>query len=396
MNIIECFELAIKTIFSRKMRSFLTMLGIIIGVMSVILIVGLGNGMQKYMVDTFESVGVSNLTVTITGRGSSRSVSADDMYEIVANNQEYLALVTPTVGMYTTVKIGNETLDSTSVTGVGEDHLTISSYDIARGRNISYIDILNRHKVCVVGSYINDIWYRGDAVGQTIRIGGHSFTIIGVLDLIDDGDENGVDDCVYLPYSTAARVSGTAISSYTISVTSEDTVDESRRVVEDELFRVFGNSDAYRVISLSQLLDIMTDMLNVFIVILTAIAAISLLVGGIGIMNIMLVSVTERTKEIGIRKALGAKERYILTQFVAEAATTSAIGGILGIAAGFGMSSIATSLIRTLLEEDMAVTPSFGAILVAFGVSAAIGIMFGFLPARKAASLNPIEALYFE
>lgn len=210
-------------------------------------------------------------------------------------------------------------------------------------------------------------------------------------------EEGGTDDCIYLPYSTAARLSGTGdINSYLLTVVDEEQADLAKTTVENELFTVFDDSDAYSVISMSEMLDTMTSMINVMITILAVIAGISLLVGGIGIMNIMLVSVTERTKEIGIRKALGAKEGTVLRQFVIEAATTSGLGGILGILLGYLLSAATTSVITILLETELTVAPSWASVLVAFGISTAIGVIFGYLPAKKAARLNPIDALRYD
>jgi len=399
MKMTESFSLALKNIASSKMRTFLTMLGIIIGITAVIVIVGLGNGMQRYMEDSFAELGTNTLSVMISGRGSSsRSVSVDDMYKIVEENHEYLDQLSPNVTMSGTVKVGTGTYSATGVSGVSEDYFSMKGYTVAQGRGIQYVDVSERKHICVVGSYVADTYYGGSAVGQTIKVGANKFTIVGVLaQQADEADEGGTDDAVYVPYSTASRLSGVGtISSYTITVVNEDQSAAAKKVVENALFDVFDDSDAYAVISMSEILDMMNSMIDVMITILTVIAAISLVVGGIGIMNIMLVSVTERTREIGIRKALGAKERYIMQQFVIEAATTSSLGGVIGILLGYAMSSVATVLIVQLTGEAMTVVPTADSILVAVGVSMAIGIAFGYLPAKKAARLNPIDALHYE
>ncbi|UOO37212.1 ABC transporter permease [Oscillospiraceae bacterium CM] len=397
MRIVQSFQLALKTIVTSKMRSFLTMLGIIIGVSGVMVIVGMGNGMQNYMTNSFKSLGTDLLTVTITGTATSKTVTPDDMYTLVAENTAYLKDVSPIVKVVGSVKIGSSTLDKTSVTGVSESYAAMKMYDMSGGRFLQYVDIARRGNVCVVGSYINKMWYNSDAIGKTIRINGVTLTIVGTVTEQSESEEGGTDDAVYIPYTTAARLSSTGmVNVYNFQVVSEDNISKSKEIIGDALFHVYGTKDAFTIISLSEMLSIMTTMLNVLVSVLAAIAAISLVVGGIGIMNIMLVSVSERTREIGIRKALGAKRRHILQQFVIEAATLSALGGLFGIGFGYLLSALATVILKRALDPNLAVVPSFSAIVIAFGISAAIGILFGYLPARKAARLNPIDALRYE
>ena len=396
MSILESFSLAVKNILSSKTRTLLTMLGIIIGVAAVIVIVGLGNGLEQYMTDSFSGLGTNTLTVSVSSRGSTRSLSVDEMYDIVEENSDYLDLCSPTVTMLGLAKVGSETLDSTTVQGVSEDYLDIAGVEVSSGRGLQYSDMATRAKVCVIGAYIDRAYFGGSAVGQTMRIYGTTFTIVGVLAQQDeDLEEGGSDDCIYLPYTTASRISG-EVSSYVITMKDENYIDQSVAALENALYEVFSSDDYYTVTSMAEMVETMTSMINILVGVLAGIAAISLVVGGIGIMNIMLVSVTERTREIGIRKSLGAKERYIMQQFVIEAASTSALGGVTGILLG-DLLSVAASVVATrLMGESLSVSPTLAAVAAAFGISVGIGILFGYLPAKKAAVLNPIDALHYD
>ena len=396
MSILESFSLAVKNILSSKTRTLLTMLGIIIGVAAVIVIVGLGNGLEQYMTDSFSGLGTNTLTVSVSSRGSTRSLSVDEMYGIVDENSQYLDQCSPTVSMNGYVKIGSDTVSSTSVQGVSEDYVDISGASVSSGRNLQYSDMKLRAKVCVIGAYLDQAYFGGNAVGQTLRVGGQSLTVVGVLAQQEDTLEEGSgDDCLYLPYTTASRISG-EVSSYVVTVKDENQLDQSVAALESALYDIFASDDYYTVTSMAEMVETMTSMINILVGVLAGIAAISLVVGGIGIMNIMLVSVTERTREIGIRKSLGAKERYIMQQFVIEAASTSALGGVTGILLG-DLLSVAASVVATrLMGENLSVSPTLAAVAAAFGISVGIGILFGYLPAKKAAVLNPIDALRYD
>ena len=400
--IIETFRQAIQNVWSNKLRTFLTMLGIIIGVMAVIVIVGLGNGMTKSMRDSFSALGTNTLNVQVWGYGS-RTASVDDLYAIADRHKDLLQAISPEVDFSGSgnLKIGTSTYRWVTINGVDENYTAMKNYQIAQGRGLQYMDIKDNKQVCIVGDYINRVAFGGNAVGQTLKIGANKFLVVGVLaaKVSDKEMQEGSDDsCVYLPYSTIMRLSDQSmVNSFTAIMTDENKANEAKAVLESELQTLLGSDNGYYVYSASEWLEEMNKMINMVIVVLTGIASISLLVGGIGIMNIMLVSVTERTREIGIRKALGAKERTILAQFVVEAATTSALGGILGIALGYVVSMAANRILPMLASgTDITVSPSFNSIAVAFGSSVGIGVLFGYLPARRAARLNPIEALRYD
>ena len=398
--IYETVRQAFQNIWSNKFRTFLTMLGIIIGVMAVIVIVGLGNGMTQSIKDSFSDMGTDLLSVQVMGYGA-RSVSVDSVYDIVESHPDIFESVSPTGSVSGTVKVGTDSYSNTTVKGVSEVYFDMLGYTIDEGRLLNYVDLENNKKVCVVGAYLNRVAYGGNALGQTIKVGATKYTIVGVLEakVTDLEDQEGSnDDMIFVPYTTAMRANhSSTVSSYSVAIADENKLSEGKTILEDALQELLHSDSGYMVTSLSEMLDTMTSMVNMVVTILTAIAAISLLVGGIGIMNIMMVSVTERTREIGIRKALGAQESTILGLFVTEAAATSALGGVLGIGLGYLLSAVANRILPMILTDmTLTVSPPLGSVVVAFSISVGIGVLFGYLPARRAARLNPIEALRYD
>ena len=404
MSISQSFRLALKSLATSKMRALLTMLGIIIGVAAVIIITSLGNGMQVMMNEQFEKLGANLVQVQLRYvDGSSRSITPDDMEELVEKYPQYLSGMTPYISVQAQVFHGSTEFERTRIIGVSEAFLndrgnTMNGETLGEGRFLKFVDVDRYQNVCVIGSYLAQD-FQGDPLGQTLTINGVPCTVIGVLAQSGDNSEGSGDDILYLPYTSALRLNNTAQASvYMFTSTSKDTASVAKGLIEERLYQTYQDSSAYYVMTSAEMMDIMNTMTNTMMVVLVAIAAISLLVGGIGIMNIMLVSVTERTREIGIRKSLGAKRKAIRSQFIIEAGTTSAIGGVLGILLGVGLAGVAGSLISSTMSGGVTFTavPTVTSVATAFGVSVGIGVLFGYLPANKAAALNPIDALRYE
>lgn len=376
------------------MRSFLTMLGIIIGVASVIILVSLVNGYMSYMTESFTSMGTNQISVSLVNI-STRYVTEGEMYDFYDEHRDIFIQMTPSVRVNGSAKVGSTQLSATSVTGVSEEYSAMKGYEMESGRFLSYPDISSRQKVAVIG-YYDACEYFGspdNAVGEKIKINGYAFSVIGVVKRQDEEDleEGGSDDFILIPYSVALKMSRSSIpSDYTFAVKDTTVSAQAVTLLEDFLEETYKNDNLYTVTAMSEMLDSLNSMIAMLSLLLGGIAGISLLVAGVGVMNIMLVSVTERTREIGIRKALGARRSAIMQQFVIEAAVTSVLGGIMGIIAGALMSSVIGTLI------GISSPPTLTAVLVSFGVSVAIGLIFGYMPASRAAKLNPIDALRSE
>lgn len=391
---LQSLKLALKSIRANKMRSFLTMLGIIIGVASVIILVSLVNGYMSSMTESFESMGVNQVNVSVTNTAS-RVLDPESMFSFANEHREEIEYVTPVVSVQGRIKNGNETLSKTGITGYSEDWLRIKGYEIACGRNLSYADCEAEKKVCVLGYYTACTLFgtAEDAVSGKVKIGNNIFTCKGIVERqeTEEMEEGGTDDFCWIPYTSAAKMNRQGnVSSYIFTIRDVEKAEAIVTETEDFLYETFKNEDLYNVTANSSVLDSMNEMIAMIEALLGGIAGISLLVAGVGVMNIMLVSVTERTREIGIRKALGAKKRTILTQFVIEAAVTSTLGGILGILVGGGLTGVIGNLI------GITASPTLSAVLISFTVSVVIGLIFGYMPARRAAGLNPIEALRSE
>ena len=390
---LQSFKMALRSIWGNKMRSFLTMLGIIIGVGAVIILVSIVNGYMSYMIESFTSMGVNRITVSYVAMPS-RSIDVDEFYDFYMENPDLYQQMTPTVSVSATVKHGSDTMDSTSVGGYGEEYLDIMGYGIGAGRSLLYSDMASRQKVAFIGDYVAEELYGSaeNAVGETIKINGDAYTVVGVAERqtedAADFDDGCTDDFVWIPYSRAVKLSRNAnITSYIFTSWDTDNTDACTEALESFLYDHLLNENLYTVTAMSSLLDSLNEQIGMMSMMLGGIAGISLLVAGVGVMNIMLVSVTERTREIGIRKALGAKRRVILQQFIIEAAVTSTIGGVIGIIFG----SLCSTGIGSLIGIEA--PPTVGAVIVSFSVSVGIGLIFGYMPASRASKLNPIDAL---
>ena len=400
----ESFLMAWASLIANKMRSILTMLGIIIGVAAVIALVSIGNGVKQDIQNSISSLG-SNLLMVMPGAprtpgvrpsaGSMKSLKVSD-YEAISKLDGVKAASPMTNGSY--VVIYQNKNWTTSVSGVSYNYLDVNNWSMKSGRFLSEKNVQNRERVAVVGkTVVKNLFGDEDPVGAEIRVKNIPFRIIGVLNSKGSGAMgNDQDDMVIIPYTTAMeRVEGVDyLRMIYVTGKDENGIDRLQSDIENLLRVRHGikdtNLDDFNIQNMNSIMETMEETTGTLTLFLGAVAAISLVVGGIGIMNIMLVSVTERTREIGVRKALGATYSVIVTQFLIEAVVISLMGGIIGIILGIGSSKLIG------MASGMSTVISIPTIIMSFAFSMAIGLIFGIYPARKAAKLNPIDALHYE
>ena len=381
---LNTLRLALRSIKSNKMRSFLTMLGIIIGVMSVVMLVSIGQSTTSSVTNAISSMGTDQLTVTITDEDA--GLSADDF--LALGEYDGIAGVAPYLGVSATAR-SESSYYSVSALGVTGQYMDIAGLRLQAGRGIVESDIEWRTAVAVIGSEVaGELFQSYDVIGKTFTMSNRSFLIVGLLAESGATVAGSLDSLVLVPLTTAQRISdATSITTAYIQAESTDAVEYAQSLTEYYLYTLTGDEDAYTVYNMSELLDTLDDVMSTLSLMLGGISAISLVVGGIGIMNIMLVSVAERTREIGIRKAIGARRLNIMMQFLIEAVVLSLLGGLLGL----GLSAAGLKIFS--LIAGMAISLEWRAALAALLFCMVIGVGFGSYPAAKASAMTPIDAL---
>ncbi len=408
LDLKETISEAVKILLTNKLRTSLAILGIVIGISSVIALISLGQGSQRLIEQSIESLG-SNLliimsrpsrTTMVRGAfGSGITLTLDDYKALKNDNQfkDVLVDISPELQRRSQV-VFERNNTNTSITGVYPSYQTIRKITLSSGVFINQIDVDSYRKVAVLGpQVVTDLFGEGvNPIGKTIKINNQKFKVVGVTQSKGGSGFQNQDDVIFIPLSTAMKqVFGVDyLSSIAVEVKSKELMTEAQNQIGYFLLEKHKLSDPaeadFSIISQNDILSTATSITSTFSTLLTGIAGISLVVGGIGIMNIMLVTVTERTKEIGLRKALGAKNKTIISQFLTEAVILTFIGGLIGIIFGFFVSFILSKLM------SLAFAVSLFSVILAFTVSVLIGVIFGWYPAKKAADLLPIEALRYE
>ncbi len=387
----ECVTMSLDNIWGNKVRSFLTVLGILIGVTAVIALITTVNGVSGSLTSSFSSMGAGTLTVSVSGSDLKDGLTKEDMDELTA--MEEINGLTPTVSLNARVSHGGSYETGITVSGKNTYYFRINDQVVTRGRALNIVDEENMSFVCLINAEMVETFFYGvDPVGENLYISGVPFTIVGLFS--DENTESitsmfsGSPD-ILMPYTTALKMNNESlVTSFTVYLADGVDSEAAASRIESVMDVMFSyEDDCFEVTTMSSVEDTMEEMLNMMTALLAGIASIALVVGGIGIMNMMLTTVTERTVEIGLKKALGAIPWQIQVQFLIESFLLSMIGGIAGVALGLLLSIILANVMGTTFAV------SVGAIVLGVGFSAAVGIIFGWAPARKASKLNPIDAL---
>ena len=384
----ESIRMSWENIINNKLRSLLTMLGIVIGVASIIALITIVQGATNSISDQVNALGVNKITINAMGTPLKQGLSDDDMKSI--STVDNISGISPTISGRTGIVYNGKAIEKVTVQGKNEVYFNTDSSLLKSGRTINILDLESKNQVAIIGSNIvQELYYGVDPVGKELMINGTTYTVIGTITASSGFGSGSNNDTIIIPYTTALRGLGVkSISSLDVFLKDTKLADDTVANIKGVLNPAFNyKDDAFTIFNMGDMIDTFQQMMSMMSLLLAGIAAISLVVGGIGIMNMMLVSITERTTEIGLRKALGAAPNRIQLQFIIESIFLSIFGGIIGLILGSLIAYVATVLIGITFQT------SISTITLAVGFSAAVGIVFGYMPARKASNLNPIDAL---